>query len=146
MKTVRMFYNFSYFSTFYTLFLQFFVQEIFKFKYDKFFVRNSASISKFKWFEQPWYFHKLQFISHKLFPSSSPHEQLCELVFFFSCTNALIVLNRHIRLFKEPAIWALLFFSLMTAVLCNHLVKCTWNVLHIKLMMSISWSIKKYVH
>ena len=83
MKTVRIIYNFAYFSTFYTLFLQFFVQEIFKFKYDKFFVRHSASISKLKWFEQPWYFHKLQFISHKLFPSSSPHEQLCELVFFF---------------------------------------------------------------
>ena len=27
--------------------------EIFKFKYDKFFFRHSASISKFKWFEQP---------------------------------------------------------------------------------------------
>ena len=41
--------------TFYSLFLPFFVLEIFKFKYDKVFVRNSASISKFKWFEQPWY-------------------------------------------------------------------------------------------
>ena len=27
--------------------------EIFKFKYDKFFVRHSASISEFEWFEQP---------------------------------------------------------------------------------------------
>ena len=38
--------------TFYSLFLPFFVLEIFKFKYDRFFVRHSASISKFQWFEQ----------------------------------------------------------------------------------------------
>ena len=37
-----------YSSTFYSLFLPFFVLEIFKFKYDKFFVRHSASISKFE--------------------------------------------------------------------------------------------------
>ena len=42
-----------YSSTFYSLFLPFFVLEIFKFKYDKVFVRHSASISKFEWFEQP---------------------------------------------------------------------------------------------
>ena len=42
----------SYSSTFYSLCLPFFVLEIFKFKYDKFFIRHSASISKFKWFEQ----------------------------------------------------------------------------------------------
>ena len=41
-----------YSSTFYSLFLPFFVLEIFKFMYDKFFGRHSASISKFKWFEQ----------------------------------------------------------------------------------------------
>ena len=41
-----------YSSTFYSLFLPFFVLEIFKFKYDKVFVRHSASISKFEWFEQ----------------------------------------------------------------------------------------------
>ena len=44
----------AYSSTFYSLFLPFFVLEIFKFKYDKFFVRHPASISKFEWFEQPW--------------------------------------------------------------------------------------------
>ena len=33
--------------------LSFFILEIFKFKYDKVFVRHSASISKFEWFEQP---------------------------------------------------------------------------------------------
>ena len=44
-------------STFYSLFLPFFVVEIFKFKYDKFFVVHSASISKFKLFEQPWPMH-----------------------------------------------------------------------------------------
>ena len=43
-----------YSSTFYSLFLPFFVLEIFKFKYDKVFVRHSASISKFEWFEQLW--------------------------------------------------------------------------------------------
>ena len=37
---------------FYNLFTPFFVLEIFKFQYDKFFVRHSASISKFEWFEQ----------------------------------------------------------------------------------------------
>ena len=42
-----------YFSTFYSLFLPFFVLEIFKFKYDTFFMRNSTAISKFDWFEQP---------------------------------------------------------------------------------------------
>ena len=41
-----------YSSTFYSLFLAFFVLEIFKFKYDKVFVRYSASISKFEWSEQ----------------------------------------------------------------------------------------------
>ena len=43
-----------YSSTFYSLFLSFFILEIFKFKYDKFFVRHSTSISKFKWSEQVW--------------------------------------------------------------------------------------------
>ena len=43
-----------YSSTSYSLFLPFFVLEIFKFKHDKVFVRHSASISEFKWFEQPW--------------------------------------------------------------------------------------------
>ena len=42
-----------YSSTFYSLFLPFFVLEIFKFNYDKVFIRHSASISKFKWFELP---------------------------------------------------------------------------------------------
>ena len=37
--------------TFYSLFLLFFVLEI-KSKYDKFFIRHSTFISKFKWFEQ----------------------------------------------------------------------------------------------
>ena len=41
-----------YSSNFYSLFLPFFILEIFKFKYDRFFVRHSASISKFKWFKQ----------------------------------------------------------------------------------------------
>ena len=41
-----------YSSTFYSLFLPFFVLEIFKFKYDTFFIRNSAGISKFDQFEQ----------------------------------------------------------------------------------------------
>ena len=43
----------SYSSAFYSLFLPFFFLELSKFKYGKFFVRHSASISKFKWFEQP---------------------------------------------------------------------------------------------
>ena len=43
-----------YSSTFYRLFLPFFVLEKFKFKYDTFFVRNSATISKFTWFEKQW--------------------------------------------------------------------------------------------
>ena len=47
MKTVSML-TLHYSSAFYSLFLPFFVLEIFKFKYDKFFVRNSASISKFE--------------------------------------------------------------------------------------------------
>ena len=36
----------------YSLLLLFFVWEIFKFKYDRFFVRHSASISEFKWFDE----------------------------------------------------------------------------------------------
>ena len=49
-----------YSSTFYSLFLPFFVLKIFKFKYDKIFVRDSASISKCEWFEQPlWHTHKI---------------------------------------------------------------------------------------
>ena len=42
-----------YSSTFYSLFLPFFVLEISKFQYDKFFIRHCASISKFEWSEQP---------------------------------------------------------------------------------------------
>ena len=40
-------------NTFYNFFLPNFVLEIFKFKYDKLSIRHSASISIFKWFEQP---------------------------------------------------------------------------------------------
>ena len=57
-----------YSSTFYSLFLPFFVLEIFKFKYDKVFVRHSASISKFEWFEQLCRNHTyilLLFVVHK---------------------------------------------------------------------------------
>ena len=43
-----------YSSTFYSLFQPFFVLEILKFKYDKFFIGHAASISKFEWFEQSW--------------------------------------------------------------------------------------------
>ena len=46
-----------YSSIFHSLFLSFFVLEIFKSKYDKSFVRHSAFISKFEWFEQSWYVH-----------------------------------------------------------------------------------------
>ena len=42
-----------YSSTSYSLFLPFSVLDIFKFRYDKFFIRRSASISKLEWFEQP---------------------------------------------------------------------------------------------
>ena len=49
-----------YSSTFYSLFLAFFVLEIFKFKHDMFFVRNSAIIFKFNWFEQPWHLGALE--------------------------------------------------------------------------------------
>ena len=48
-----------YSSTFYGLFLPFFVLEIFKFKYDMLFVINSAAISKFDWFEQSIQFKKV---------------------------------------------------------------------------------------
>ena len=41
-----------YSSTFYSLFLWFFFLKIFEFKYDKVFVRYSAFISKFEWFEK----------------------------------------------------------------------------------------------
>ena len=41
-----------YSSTFYNLFLPFFVLEMFKFKY-KFFLRHFTSIFNFEWFEQP---------------------------------------------------------------------------------------------
>ena len=45
-----------YSSAFYSLY-HFFVLEIFKFKCNKCFIRHSASISKFKWFEQLWVVH-----------------------------------------------------------------------------------------
>ena len=48
-----------YSSTFYSLFLPSFVPKIFKFNYHKVFVRHSASISKFKWFKQPWSWGKI---------------------------------------------------------------------------------------
>ena len=93
------------------------------------------------------YVQKLQFISHKLCPSPSPHGQLCELV-FFSHTKALIFLRRHTRLFVEPAIWALLFVSIMTTVLVQSLIKMHMIlVFHNKFRMivPISW-IKKHFH
>ena len=68
------------------------------------------------------YCQKLQFISHKVRPSSSSHGQLRELV-FFSRTEALIFLKHHTRLFVEPANWALLFVSLMATVLVQPLNK-----------------------
>ena len=68
------------------------------------------------------YDQKLQFISHKLCPSSSSHGQFRELV-FFSRTEPLIFLKRHTRLFAELEIWALLFVSLMTTVLVQSLNK-----------------------
>ena len=43
-----------YSSAFYSLFISFFILEIFKFQCDRFFVRHSASIPKFEWFEQLW--------------------------------------------------------------------------------------------
>ena len=54
-------------STFYSLFILFFVLEIFEFKCRNFFVRHSASISKFKWFEQLWInlFFGLHLLWHK---------------------------------------------------------------------------------
>ena len=52
-----------YSSTFCSLFLPFFVLEIFKYKY-KVFVRHSASISKFEWFEQLWWH------THKIYRSA----------------------------------------------------------------------------
>ena len=57
MKIVTMLYNSSLFysSTFYSLFIPFFVLKIFKFKYLwQGFCQTSASISRFKWFEKPW--------------------------------------------------------------------------------------------
>ena len=48
--SITLFYS----STFYSLFLSFFVLEIFKFKYDKVFFQHFASISKFEWSELPW--------------------------------------------------------------------------------------------
>ena len=50
-----------YSSNFYSFFLSFFVLEIFKFKYGKVFVKHSASISKFEWFEQLWYRYRPNF-------------------------------------------------------------------------------------
>ena len=47
--------------------------------------------------------HKLQFTFHKLRPLSSSHGHLRELV-FLPRTEALIFLERHTRLFVEPAI------------------------------------------
>ena len=58
-------------STFYSLFIPFFVLEILKFKYGTFFIRHSASISKFRWFEQPWSSTPLFVFFSEIAPSSS---------------------------------------------------------------------------
>ena len=68
------------------------------------------------------YVQKLQFISHKLWPSSNSNGQLRELV-FFSRNEALIFLKRHTRLFGQPVIGALLFVSLMATLLVQSLNK-----------------------
>ena len=60
--------------TLYSLFLHFFVLEIFKFKYDNFYIRDFASISKFKWFEQPWKI-VVQCIDQAKLDSSLPNHQ-----------------------------------------------------------------------
>ena len=58
-----------YSSTFYCFFAPFFVLEIFKFKYDKFLVRNPAPVSKFEWFERVkcmrWWVENYRFLVEK---------------------------------------------------------------------------------
>ena len=81
------------------------------------------------------------------FSQGASFVQLRELV-FFSCTNALIFLERHTRLFVEPAIWALLSVSLMTVVLVQSLtkmrLKCVFHITF-RIIIPISW-IKKHFH
>ena len=48
--------------------------------------------------------HKLQFISNKLCPSSTPHDQLCELAFLFSHSGSHF-LKRHTRVCVKLVIW-----------------------------------------
>ena len=54
LRKIANFYQLSEWNENIACFYYFFILEIFKFKYDKLFVRHSASISKFEWFEQPW--------------------------------------------------------------------------------------------
>ena len=49
----------------------------------------------------PFYVHKIQFISHKLHPSSNSHGWLHELVFLFSHRGSHF-LKHHTRLSIEP--------------------------------------------
>ena len=101
MKIVSMFYNSSYSSTFYNLFLPFFVLEIFKFKYGKVFVRHSTSISKFEWFEQPCTVDCVPFFFlHLFFPYCS---QLSQLVL----KNLILEFAKTIV--KPPLIWLNVF-------------------------------------
>ena len=62
-----------YSSTFYGLFLPFFVLKIFKFKY----VRHSASISKFEWLEQPWIL--LQRVRKRRFKRKPKKQWVCAI-------------------------------------------------------------------
>ena len=103
-----------YSSTFYSLFLPFFILEIFKFKYDRFFVRHSASISKFKWFEQLCWRGGFKF-KFNYFPNHWSMQ-----IVFYLCHKALIfkhfltLSNSNTYIWSKKRVWVLQFLKYET--------------------------------
>ena len=88
-----------YSTTFYSLFLPFFVLEIFKLKYDKFFVRHSTSTSRFEWFEQPRVF---TFNIKSMAPPEQHHREKTTMFYLFTpCALIRVRENRSQRGFWE---------------------------------------------
>ena len=112
LSKMRIVYNSSLSSTFYSLLPPFFILEIFKFKYEKVFVRHSAFNSKFEWLEQSWQSAVLE-IQAKI--SWIPWIVLVILAIFHLCVLMISPQHRYIMQISLPLFYS--FFPLLLFIL-----------------------------
>ena len=121
-------------STFYSLSLSFFVLEIFKFKYGKFFIRNSPSISKFEWFEQPRqismyipniYYHESIFLlkgnstikfNNWILAMKLPRRQIKDSWYLEAATERRIAILSFFVKIYEKCLWKSSFLEMLHAI------------------------------